>query len=280
MKNTVNGIENPELASKLAKDAIQKVISEDVGEGEALVTPKVSLPPNDEVELLAGTYNPFTKETITTATVRELNGADEEALSKISDFGKGLLAILQRGVVSVGDQPASVELLDGLLSGDREYLIMKIRQVTFGNTLELQGECPFCDVDQSFIVDLTEDIKLTRLEDVSSSRGIDVECKIGIVSIDFPDGSVQKKIINSSGKTVAELDTILLQECISSVNGMPVLDTVNTAKKLGIQDRRTILKKLSKVNPGPNLDTVTKTCSSCQKEVPTPLTLADLFRLQ
>lgn len=280
MKNTVNGIENPELASKLAKDAIQKVISENVDDREALATPKVSLPPNDEVELLAGTYNSFTQEAITTAKVRELNGADEEALSKINDFGKGLLAILQRGVIAVGDQPASVELLDGLLSGDREYLIMKIRQATFGDTLELEGECPFCEVNQSFIVDLNEDVELTKLDDVSSSRSVDVDCKIGTVSIDFPDGSVQKKIINASGKTVAEIDTILLQECISSINGMPVLDTINTAKKLGIQDRRTILNKLSKVNPGPNLDKVTKVCNSCQKEVPTPLTLADLFRLQ
>jgi len=281
--NTISASENPELAKQLISAALSMPLEEGETKPEVLEeveessAPKVALPPSGDVELLAGLYDPFTGETTLRAEIRELNGDDEEALSKIKDYGRSLLAILQRGTVKIGDTPCTPDVLDSLLSGDREYLIMKIRSVTFGSTLDLKGACPHCEAEQNFVVDLDEDVKLDRLKD-SQVRSFKVDCKIGEVAFDLPDGSVQKKLITSVDKTPAELDSILLKECITSINGSPILDP-NQVRKLGMQDRRTILKAIIDNNPGPDLSAISKNCLDCGQEVPIPLTLADLFRL-
>jgi hypothetical protein len=277
--NTVRAADNPELAQQLIAAALSMSSEEgDVTEPvEELTTPSVTLPPSGEVELLAGLYDVFTGEITTHAEIRELNGEDEEALSKIKDYGRGLLSILHRGTVKIGDKPATPEILDSLLSGDREYLIVKIRTATFGSEIELDGACPHCEEPQSFTIDLDKDVKLDRLAE-PSVRSFKVDCKVGEVAYELPSGLVQKKLITTADKTSAELDSVLLKECIVSINGSPILDP-NQVKKLGMQDRRTILKAIMDNNPGPDLGSISKNCSDCGQEVPIPLTLADIFRL-
>ena len=167
--------------------------------------------------------------------------------------------------------------MDSLLSGDREYLIVKIRIATFGSIIDLEGSCPHCEENQTFVIDLNEDIKLERLKE-QTIRSFKVDCKVGEVSFELPNGVVQKKLITTVDKTSAELDSVLLKECITAVNGSPILDP-NQVKKLGMQDRRTILKAIIDNNPGPDLSSIKKNCLGCGQEVPIPLTLADLFRL-
>ena len=102
-------------------------------------------------------------------------------------------------------------------------------------------------------------------------------CKAGEVVISLPKGAAQKAIVASSTKTSAELDTILLKHCIISINGRPVL-TTDDVRNLSLKDRRDILQQISDRNPGPQLDKLSKECSSCNQEVKLPLTLADIFR--
>jgi len=278
-QETISSIENPELANQLVQAALAMSPEEEVQslEVNTTPTPKIVLPPSDEVTLLAGLYNPFTGELVETAEIRELNGNDEEAISKITDYGRSLLSILQRGTVKIGDKPCTQDLLDSLLAGDREYLIIKIRIATFGAEIELEGKCTHCDELQKFIINLESDVSITPLEE-KHIRSFTVDCKVGEVRVDLPNGAVQRKLISSTDKTSAELDSILLKECITDINGLPIMDP-NQVKKLGMQDRRTLLKAITDKNPGPDLSTIAKNCSSCGLEVPIPLTLADLFRL-
>lgn len=274
MNETISANENPELAQQLVQAAISMSEEEVVTVKEK---PAVTPPPSGEVKLLAGIYNSFSGELVDTAEIRELNGVDEEALSKISDYGRSLMAILQRGTVKIGEEAATQDVLDGLLSGDREYLILKIRVATFGKDVELTGECPHCATSQKFDIDLEEDVKLQRLED-TSVRSFTVEGKAGEIVVEYPDGATQRKLINTSDKTSAELDSILLKNCVTSINGKQVINA-EQVKALGMQDRRTILTELVEKNPGPDLSKLAKNCPGCGLEVPIPLTLADLFRL-
>jgi hypothetical protein len=275
INETISTSDNPELAQQLVQAAIS--MSEEEAVTVEQTKPAVTPPPSDEVKLLAGIYNPFNGEVVDTAEIRELNGVDEEALSKISDYGRSLMAILQRGTVKVGEEAATQDVLDGLLSGDREYLILKIRVATFGKDIELTGECPHCETSQTFNIDLEEDVTLHRLED-TSLRSFIVEGKAGEILVEYPDGATQRKLINTTDKTSAELDSILLKNCVTSINGKAVINA-EQVKALGMKDRRTILAKLVEKNPGPDLSKLAKNCPGCGLEVPIPLTLADLFRL-
>jgi hypothetical protein len=236
------------------------------------------LPPDTSVELAGGFQDYMTGEVSMEAEVRELNGIDEEAIAKIADPGKSLLTILQRGVVSVGDTKATVEILDQLLAGDRELLLIAIRKVTFGNEVKLEGACPECLApDQTFTIDLTEDVEIRRLED-PMDRSFTMDTKLGKVLVSLPTGRTQKKLLQNAEKTVPELDTILLKDCVNEINGMPIVD-VKQVQALGISDRRKITNEIADRAPGPRLGDIKKMCTACEQEVPLPLTVADLFRL-
>lgn len=270
--NTViNAGTNPDLANKLAADAMA------LGEQEAMVkaeAPKITLPPDTSVELAGGLYDPF-EGLITTAEVRELNGIDEEAISKINDTGKALLNILERATVKIGEEKATKELLDAMFAGDRELLLLAIRKVTFGTEVTVgPGKCPTCDADQTFVIDLDKDVKIKKLE---GDREFTVKCKVGSVVVTLPKGGTQRAIVDSVNKTMAELDTVLLKSTILAINGEEIIDP-EVVRNLGMKDRRTILEEITNRNPGPQLSQIKKECTSCGSEVPLPLTLADLFR--
>ena len=267
----VDAQSNPALLNKLAAEAMAP------SQAEVTATKPVAVitPPDLTVELPGGLYDPFDGVT-KTAEIRELNGADEEAIARITDAGKALLTVLERATVKIGEKPANKESLDTLLSGDREMLLLAIRKATFGSTVEVgPGFCPSCDAEQTFTIDLTEDVTVKTLNE--EDREFTLDCKVGKVVISLPNGYVQKSIVTATNKNSAELDTLLLKGCILSINDGPIV-TIDHIKKLSLQDRRDIITEITTRNPGPQLGNIKKPCISCGLEVPLPLTLADLFR--
>lgn len=265
----VNAADNPALANQLVAQALadQEVVS-------TANKPKIQLPPDTQVELAGGLEDPFDGVTYT-AEIRELTGADEEAISKISEPGKALLTILDRAVVKIGDKAADKDSLDTLLAGDRELLLLAIRKATFGAEVTLGPTCPQCGEDQEFKIDLDADVEIKKLKE--EDRYFTVNCKVGKVDLTLPKGTVQKALINSNNKSPAELDTILLKHCIVSINEESVIN-LEQVRNLSIKDRRDLIKAITDRNPGPQLSAVSKKCQACDQEVSLPLTLAGLFQ--
>lgn len=271
---TINAAENPAMANKILEDVNNLVNQEVMGSIPQVVIPSL---PDTEVVLPAGFVDPFEGKVIKTAEVRELNGADEEAIVKISDPGKALLAILERGTVSVGGQPVDKAVLNSLLAGDREALLLAIRKATFGSEVEVSTVCDRCPEVQVFKIDLDKDVEVKELADPINDRRFTVELKAGLAKVNLPSGDVQTKLINSTDKNSAELDTLLLSSCVTEIKDQPVLDS-SRIRSLGITDRRTLLEEIAKRNPGPQLSEIKKACKNCGQEVLLPLTLAELFR--
>jgi hypothetical protein len=271
MDTKVNAALNPDLANQLAQEAMTVEVQESVGAPPAITIPSL---PETSVELPAGYYEGFDGVLDTVAEVRELNGADEEAIAKITDPGKALLAILERATVSVGGKPVTKEVLNNLLAGDREMLILAIRKATFGSEVTVEAIC--CDGMENIIIDLNKDVPIKTLDDRISDRMFYMDIKPGRIKVFLPTGDTQAKIINSADKNSAELDTLLLTNCVVELNDMPIMSP-NTIRNFGIKDRRSILDEIAKRNPGPQLSEIKKV-ASCGQEVNLPLTLADLFR--
>lgn len=213
------------------------------------------------------------------AEVRELTGLDEEAISKAGSVGRALTVILERGVVSIGSAPVTKADLDRLLIGDRDALLLGIRRVTFGDTVDFSFQCPTCSTELDVSLNLDTDVPVKEMEDPINDRVFTYMSKTrGPIVLNLPTGSVQKKLVESTDKTLAEMNTIILGGCIRSVNGEPSLG-VATALKLGLADRDELIAELVKRAPGPRLGEVTTTCEACAGEIALPLSLADLFRL-
>lgn len=277
MENTLSAADNPQLANELVAKAMQG--TPQVTAGVSAEVESAPLPPDTTIQLSAGLIDLENESIVMTAEVRELNGADEEALARISDPGKVLMTTLERGTLTIGDKRATPQMLDALLAGDRELLLIEIRKATFGNDIELHGDCPKCGAtDRVFAIDLAKDVEVKRLDNPIEDRVFSVDCKVGEVRVAMPNGKTQKKLIDNSDKTIAELDSILLKDCVVQINGLPIMD-MKQVLNLSIKDRRAIIKKIGEMAPGPQLGDIKKSCDACGQEVPLPLTVADLFRL-
>ena len=263
-----NIITDAELVSKYAQQAMQEPVTEVVTKS----------PTNPIVKLPAGFIN-SAGELITTAEVKELTGADEEAIAKIGSTAKSLNLLLQRGLLKLGDKEATKDDLDSLLSADRDAILLGIRKVTFGTEVKLTTKCLGCNTfDEHTMVNLDDDIEVKFLADPIADRTWEVQSSKGVIRLGLPNGITQKKIMDNLDKTAAEINTLLLAGCILSVDGAPAMGTP-TALSLGMSDRANIIKDILDRNPGPRLGEVTKVCKACGEEMALPLSLLDLFRV-
>ena len=256
---------------KLVSAAISEALKEEPVEVTTVA------PSDNEVVLPGGFISPggiLAK----SAEVRELNGADEEAISRAGSLGKSLTTILQRGVVAVGEEAVGKHTLDDMLSGDRDALLLAIRQATFGNIVEYRSICA-CGEDQVVEIDLSKDVPTKELDNPIQDRLWTTKTKAGDVVLALPNGSTQKQLVEAMDKTTAELGTVLLAGCVQSIGGK-ISTGSSSVLSLGMSDREKLITEIVEKNPGPRLGEVKKACQACGEDIETPLSLAALFRLQ
>ena len=265
-------VDNPDLANQI----IEKVLAgETVPEVAAELGVAFTDLPDTHV-VLPGGFLTSDGEVIRSAEVRELTGFDEEALSKAVSPAKVMNTLLQRGVVKVGDEKPTQDTFNALLAGDRDMLLLAIRKATYGTDLEYTLICPNCGEEVDVTIDLNKDVEIKRVED-KEDRYFDVTLRNGVAKVRLPDGTAQRALLQTEGKTYAELNTILLRHCISEINDFPVTGE-DSVRKLTIKDREKILEEIGKRNPGPQMNEVKKACPSCEEDIDLPLTLSGLFR--
>lgn len=263
---TVKASENPELTTQL----VEKALAETVKPKEAVVV----TPPTDVHVTLPGVFINASGDSVTSVEVRELTGKDEEAIARASNLGKALLQVLYRGTVKIGNDIATDDALDSMLAGNRDAIMLGIYKATFGNTPELQGFCGGCNSFKPVTININEDIKVKLLIDEASFI---VDAKCGEVLVTLPTGYCQKELVNNSEKTMSELTTILLENCVLKINGKPIISK-SQVQNLGISDRRLIGEAINTNAIGPIFEEISVTCPDCEGEVKTPINLGSLFR--
>ena len=268
MTNTINAAANPALANQLLNQAL--------AEEPQAQAPQIVAPSDTTVDLPGG-YITATGEVIRTAEVRELNGRDEEAISKSLSLGKALLIILQRGTVKVGDQPVDDKVLDSMLIGDRDAILLGILKTTFGPKIEIPSYCVGCTEDKEVQIDINEDIKVKVLDNPEEGRVFTVKGKKNEYVLQLPNGRVQKSMIDNMDKTSAELSTIVLEGTLLQINGAPVISK-SQVQNLSLTDRRTLIEELNNRAVGPQFDDITIKCTDCEGEVLVPINLGTLFQ--
>ena len=238
---------------------------------------KNRLPEDPTVELPGGFLNPDGS-IVKVATVRELNGYDEEIIARGGNRAIMLNTILSRGLEKIGYKTPTTDDLDSLLAGDRDAILLGIRKLTFGKTVNGTTVCPGCGVRQDVLIDLDEDIETKELTDPLNDRIFEIDLKAGKAVVGLPNGIVQKQLADNLTKSTPERMTIFLSGCLVSIDDEPSIG-LSSALKLGILDRENLLAEITSRNPGPRLEAVVKACKACGVEISVPLSLADLFRL-
>lgn len=223
-------------------------------------------------------------EVIQDAEVRELTGADEEALAKAkasNNASKYVNTLLQCGVVFVGNQKASNKLFDSMIQGDLDMLIMGIRKATFGDEFAVDGvACPQCNEYNDLTLNLS-DIPVKELDDPEEREFLVPLRKDRKAKVQFPTGKVQNEIFKRQ-MSIPEMNSMTLAYCVISIIEADGTEKMSSGladvKNLGLADRKTIQDFIYENQPGPRYDQVVAKCHACEGEVPVPLSVGILFR--
>jgi hypothetical protein len=238
--------------------------------------------PDTFVELPAGIV--IEGKVYRSAEVQELTGEHEEKLAKArtaNNPAKYVNTLLLCGTVAIGEQAVTQGLLDELLQGDLDTLMLAIRRATFGEEFEVYGvECPHCGEENDLELNL-KDIPIKELDD-PETREFLIDLRRGRKAvIKFPTGAVQNELFKQT-LTVPEMNSLTLSHCVLSFieadGSSKPCNGLADIKKLGVADRKTLQEYIYNNQPGPRYDQVKAACASCEGEVEVPLNVGILFR--
>lgn len=280
MTQMIDATTDPQLANSLVAGAL----SNDTDSAPVAPPPQVTPPHDRHVTLLAGIINPIEGSHENEAVVRELTGADEEALTSPTlarSVSKYLQALVARGTETIGGAKVTAAQHEGLLIGDRELLVLAIRRATYGPLLEgVVTTCPFCaDRDEDYSVPL-DDIEVKQLDNVNEAIfGFTLTLPSGIEAlVRFATAGDQDALVESGAKkTEGELNTMMLSRTVQRLNDQSVYSD-QQVRGLSMRDRRFLLKEIDDRAPGPKIGEVKRTCRACEQEFGLNLGLLDIFR--
>jgi hypothetical protein len=262
----ISAAEAPEYANARATSVLEDLSKQ----------PTMAAPPDGQVELPGGLIGADGK-VITTAIVRELTGEDEERLARINmrtQLPYWLKTMLLSAVEAIGTEKPTEEMLQNLLVGDREALILGIRIATYGNDMPTHLICPDCGKEQDVAIELSEDIPVKKLDN-PEVREFEVELRRGRKAmVNLPTVAVQDAVVDPQIND-AERKTETLVRCVTRLDGKrPNREDV---RHLGLADRATLLNFLADHQPGPDYTQVALPCTGCERDFPLSIGLFDLF---
>ena len=221
------------------------------------------------------------------ATVRELTGADEEAMAKVREAVDFYESVIALGTVRIGEiELAEMSLserqghLQQLLIGERDMLFLGVTKATYGDRKTLKYRCQFedCKEEQDLILTLSEDFKPKEVEGLQATSFSFTTTKGQVLTYRPATGGDQVEALRRKGASMAEQNTIMLSRCIREVDGRVVVDPLGFARSLPMRDRQLLLDELMQHQP--NIDLVVKIdCVACRREQEVGLGWTDIFRL-
>lgn len=266
----VDPTENPEQANA----QIEAILS-DSGPGRE-PDPKPTLePPPDSVFKLPGTGQ--------SVEVRELTGADEEALARVQGtFARWISTLLELAVEKIDGETADKDAIGRLLVGDRDYLLMAIRKVTWGPEIELEDiKCSNCG-ELFDCVAHTDDIPIKPLQDRSEAT-FTVELRNGRkANVRLPNGHDQAVYLEKEDTSNAQRNTLLLQRCVENVTDahgveMPIEGFPSLVRDMSLPDRMHLLREINNRMPGARYNEVPVKHDDCGETTVIAIGPAALF---
>ena len=214
-----------------------------------------------------------------TFTYREMNGKDEEAISKADvrqNGAKMVNVLVERCVVAIGTltkKECGVRwgtIVREMLGGDLDYMAFKIRELSKGKEVEFQHKCPSCGTKLTTIVDTNEfNIKPFMGQsaiDFTLARGY--KDKKGEVhregTLRLPNGFDREIVTPLFKKNMSTAMTMLLTRLIAFHDG--ALVTQDLVNEMTLRDRD-ILEKIIKENTFGVDTTIDIVCSSCGQDI-------------
>jgi hypothetical protein len=231
-----------------------------------------------------------------TAVLRKMTGHEEALLGDRKlrhNGGKLVTELLSSCMRRLGElQPVPQSIVSQLTSADRNYLLLELRKITFGDELETSYVCPACGETTAMLQDLSE-LPVRRLNGDGSTQVV-VELEDGYedrggdevytrVVFRLPIGSDEEKIAGNGRENPSLGLNSLLTRCLVAVGDMPPTRREALGTKLmtdlTMSDRARIERAFRQEAPGVDL-TRDVECGSCSRRFQATLDLSSFFALR
>lgn len=247
-----------------------------------------------EVTLPVGLEDEESGNIIRKATLRKMTGNEEALIAdpKLQNNGGKLITALLASCVVALDENGKVNesTISSLSSADRNYLLLELRRLTFGDEMEAHYQCPHCHGITMAIEDLST-LEVRKMENRNTLHEVQVTLKDGYKDPDgnwhyecvfrLPTGEDEEAIGNRSGNRAKQRDA-LLARCLERIGdlepkriraiGMHILAS------LTMSDRFMIQKALDEGALGPDLTRLVY-CDHCGRDFRTTLDMSHFFPL-
>jgi hypothetical protein len=209
--------------------------------------------------------------------VRELTGADEEVLFEraTASGARRVSAFLARAIESVAgleDTPIDDAFAGSLQLGDRDYLLLRLRQMDLGDAVHQVVRCPSCaskvDVDL-----LISELPVRRLDEPGASY--DVHLAGHALRLRLPNGEDQAAIEELAMANPAAANTRLFARLVQDIDGRGA-PTEEQARAWPIALRAQLGVWLATHLPGPDLF-LDLACPHCKAEMSYAFDLNSFF---
>lgn len=229
-----------------------------------------------------------------TAVLRKMTGKDEAIMAdrrNRNSAARMVSELLASCLVSLGTiERPSVAVAADLYSADRYFLLLKLREITFGPELNATYACPTCRESMSLVEEIPE-LKVTRLAAGELPEDIFVELDDGYVDREgevyrtivfrYPRGTDEEKIAASSRENASRGKNALMARCIVALGDMPRsrIEALGTSifNDLTLGDRALIDEALNEDGPGVDM-TRSISCLGCGRDYEVTLDLSNFLR--
>ncbi len=225
------------------------------------------------------------------AVIRKMRG-HEEALLYDRDLGPSELAshLVAGTLVRLGElEGPSPEVVAGMYSADRNYLLLEVRRITLGDRLTGSYVCPSCDGEVRTSQDLG-DLSFRSLGEVEDPEAIEVELEDGYtdregnlhrsVTLRLPRGEDEAFVSSMIERDPLKAADALVLRCIRRFGTIPRSELesygVRILRDLTLGDRLRIQRALTDDAPGARLRRELQ-CGACGAQFQRLLDVSDFF---
>lgn len=219
--------------------------------------------------------------------LRALGGYEEEILLSAArqNSATQVSKLLGNCILGIGEiNNVDVNLVRDLVIEDRLFILLKLRQITFGNFIQAVVNCPESNCKEKIDIDFNiSDIHFANKNDVAGYYRIklsDAACaqaEINKPDVEFrlPNGADQEAAANFAFNNPAEVLSLLLTRCILRYAG---------SSDLGLEQVRVMpalvrleIEKAIEERAGDTELSMTTQCPHCAHQFDIPFDIQDFF---
>lgn len=227
-------------------------------------------------------------------TLRKMTGNEEALLAdqRLRRNGGKLVSALIAGCARVDGRRLPTETVRRLTSADRNYLLLELRRLTFGDLMEARYPCPACGEWTAVLENLAE-LPVRGAGDADPGMEVEVELADGYRDTDgtvhrrlvfaLPTGEDEEVAAGGRESNVSRQRDALITRCLRQVGDVDPRRVRATGTKiladLTMTDRRLVHRALDDAAPGPDL-TRDVVCDHCLEEFRAALDMSRFFALE